>query len=489
MNESRTISWFPSYVDVKSMPRFEIHLEGREAQPYVCVQPGPDDWAKLGEGLRGAHRKLQKIPVSEIVKAIDRTCESWSKRDFPHRVRARADMVAATGFSSEAIDRSIDVELANYRTASLTAALHREFSDPRALDTFTGDEQLNGQSLALGPQITLVLLTGNVPGLAALPLIRVLLVKSAIIAKVASGEPTFAAHFLRSLSEVRSELAEAVAITYWSRDDNVALDGALEQVDGVVAYGGIEACAAIRTRLRPHQRYLEHGHKYSLGIVTQQYLAEKGLTQVARDVAADVSTFNQHACIAPQAYLVEQGEIDTIAFASEVANAMEAYAAECPLGAMSPDDAAALQMRRASAKWDSTNSQVREIWCAPGLDWTVLLDTNLGAGETAGNRVVRIVPVFDTAHILSLLRPISRYLQNVGLGAVGEQFRSLSTELARLGACRISEPGSMSKPSMIWRHDGQSCIAALVRWCDIEMHHEAIPMRAAGSPMLERPHV
>jgi hypothetical protein len=47
----------------------------------------------------------------------------------------------------------------------------------------------------------------------------------------------------------------------------------------------------------------------------------------------------------------------------------------------------------------------------------------------------------------------------------------------------------MFKPSMIWRHDGQSCIAALVRWCDIEMHHEAIPMRAAGSPMLERPHV
>jgi Acyl-CoA reductase (LuxC) len=484
MNQSRTISWFPSHVDVNSMPRFEIHLEGRESRPYVCVQPGPDDWAKLGESLRQAHRKLQRIPVSEIVKAVDRTCESWSKRDFPHRVRARADMAATTGFSPEAIDRSIDVELANYRTASLTAALRREFSDPRALDTFTGDEQLNGQALALGPQITLVLLTGNVPGLAALPLIRALLVKSAVIAKVASGEPTFAAHFLRSLSEVRSELAEAIAITYWSRDDHAALDGALEQVDGVVAYGGVEACAAIRARLRPHQRYVEHGHKYSLGIVTQQYLAENGLTRVARSVAADVSTFNQHACIAPQAYLVEQGEIDPIAFASEVAHAMEAYAAECPLGAMSPDDAAALQMRRASAKWDSTNSRAKAIWSASGLDWTVLLDTDLGAGETAGNRVVRIVPVIDTAHILSLLQPISRYLQNVGLGAAGEQFRSLSTELARLGACRISEPGSMSKPSMIWRHDGHACIAALVRWCDIEMHRETNSTHAAGSPML-----
>jgi len=45
MNESRTISWFPSHVDVKPMPRFEIHLESRETRPYICVQPGPDDWA------------------------------------------------------------------------------------------------------------------------------------------------------------------------------------------------------------------------------------------------------------------------------------------------------------------------------------------------------------------------------------------------------------------------------------------------------------
>ena len=345
-------------------------------------------------------------------------------------------MMASTGFSAEAIDRSIDVELANYRADTLTAALHREFSDPRALDTFTSDEQLNGKTLALGPQITLVLLTGNVPGLAALPLIRALLVKSAVIAKVASGEPTFAAQFVRSLSEVRRELAEAIAITYWSREDNVALDGALEQVDAVVAYGGIEACAAIRARLRPHQRYLEHGHKYSLGIVTQRYLAENGLTAVARKVATDVSTFNQHACIAPQAYLLEQGEIDSISFASAVAKAMEAYAASCPLGTMSSDDAAALQLRRASAQWDTSDRQAREIWvrARAGLDCTARYQPGRGRNCrqlcSSNNSCLRY-----RARSQCSKANIALFAE-CGVGSSREQFRTVSTELARLGACR-----------------------------------------------------
>ena len=42
---------------------------------------------------------------------------------------------------------------------------------------------------------------------------------------------------------------------------------------------------------------------------------------------------------------------------------------------------------------------------------------------------------------------------------------------------------------MIWRHDGHSCIAALVRWCDIEMHREAIPPPAASAPMREMSYV
>jgi hypothetical protein len=25
---------------------------------------------------------------------------------------------------------------------------------------------------------------------------------------------------------------------------------------------------------------------------------------------------------------------------------------------------------------------------------------------------------------------------------------------------------------MMWRHDGEPCVAKLLRWCDIEMHRE-----------------
>jgi hypothetical protein len=112
------------------------------------------------------------------------------------------------------------------------------------------------------------------------------------------------------------------------------------------------------------------------------------------------------------------------------------------------------------------------MWRAQGLDWTVALDNEIGSISGAGNRFLRIVPVASLDQAIQSLRPIARHLQNIGLGACGEKFWRATDELARLGACRVSEPGRMAHPSLMWRHDGEPCIAKLVRWCDVEMHRE-----------------
>jgi len=473
MPELTDITWLPPWASSEVTQGGTV-IATDDGFPWYCsVRPERSVWERLGKGLRGAHETLRAMSVSGIVEAIDETCNRWADRDFVHRARARRDIVAATGFSPEAVDRSLDVELGNYRAETLNRVLRRELGDPTVLDTFREDPELGGFTLAVGPRVTTVVCSGNVPGLPALSIVRALLVKSAVILKVASGEPSFAAHFLRSVAEVNPLLADAVVVTYWPGHDRTALREAVAQADAVIAYGSDTACAAVREHVQPHQCYIEHGHKVSAGVVTQDYLRRTGLDEAADRVADDVSTFNQHACIAPQAYLVERGAIGAHQFAKALARAMARYARTCPLGTVSHAEAAAIQIRRAGAAWGAASMPEGGFWCAPGLDWTVAVASDLTTFSGTGNRMVSVVPVTDLNEAVGLLRPLAPRLQNIGLGAAGAEFWRWSAAIARLGACRISEPGRMATPSVMWRHDGMPCLARMVSWCDIEMHKEA----------------
>lgn len=466
------ISWFPTWVhDELLVPLHAGAARGEATSAWRCMRPRSECWDTVVQGLIRAGDVLRSMPVADIVAAIDRAAERWCDRGWPARIAARDHAVMATGFSPEAVDRSFDVELRNYRAESLWRALRRELGNPAVLDGPCADRELAGATMAIGPRVTLEIFTGNVPGLPALSIVRALMTKSAVIAKVASGEPTFAAQFVRSLADIDARLGDAIAITYWDRDDRVTLDAVLAHVDAVVVYGSDAACAAIRSAVRPDQRLLEHSHKLSVGLLSRAYLLQEGAASVAAAVARDVSMFDQHACIASQAYLVE-GEMDEVhALSIEVAHAMEAYARECPPGRLSRDDAAALQMQRAAADWcAAAGGTARDAWHGENLDWTVILDDDLHTGASSGHRVLRLVPVARMDVAIELLRPYGRYLQNVAVGALDREMPSIVRHLALLGASRICQPGRMADPSMAWRHDGRMCIADLLRWCDIEMH-------------------
>jgi hypothetical protein len=468
MGETHCISWMPRWVATEQLSSFTI-----ATGPWTCQRPHTAQWSGIGDGLRSTQQALRAVPVARIIAAIDCVSRRWLDRKFEPRCRSREQVVMATGFSAEAVERSFDVELRNYQGDFLERTLRRELGTALVLDDFQPDEDLAGSRMAIGPRITLGVFTGNVPGLPALSLVRALLVKSAVIAKVASGEPTFAARFVRTLADVEPLLGDAIMVTYWDRDDAASLRGALSQADAVIAYGSDAACAAIRAQVSPQQRYVEHGHKVSVGILARSYLDAVGVEHAARSVATDVSVFNQHACIAPQTYLVQGDLAAARTMAHGIAAALEQYAHSCPLGTLDASDAATLQLRRTTAAWAAATRPECDLWQAPGLDWTVVLEPSLDAVSGAGNRVLRVVPVRDMQEALQKLRPIAGHLQNIGLGALGSEFWHTAQELARMGACRISEPGAMAEPSMMWRHDGEPCVARLLRWCDIEMHRAA----------------
>ncbi len=453
-----SVSWIPDWSAGATRP-FTLTSGAHE---WHGVRP--TDWAATGAGLRRAHARLRELPVRRIVEAIDVAAGRWAERDFPERRAAVAAVTRVTGMSAETVDRALDAEIGNLRAPSLIAALERELGDPEVLDGFRDG------TTAIGPGVVLAVFSGNVPGLPARSLVRALLVKAALIAKIPAREPSFTAAFLRTLHDVEPVLADAVVATYWDRADDATMSAALAQADAVVAYGSDQACAAIRAKVAPHQLYEEHGHKLSFGIITDAWFRQHGPAEIARRIAADCSDFDQHACLSPQVYLVAAEHARVVA--EHVADAMRRAAVDCPPGTVEPADATVLQHRRLMAEWRAASSFAGEVWAADGLEWTVVLDDALLPLSGAGNRVARIVAVPDPDAAVDLMRPYSAHLQNVGLGAVGDEFRRIAGELARLGASRVTAPGQMSRASMAWRHDGQPRIAGLVRWCDVERHSE-----------------
>ena len=461
------ISWFPPWA--APLPLVNRPLRGERAgSEWSCERPSDHDWPRIAEGLRAANAALRAMPIAEIIRCIDEVAERWSLASFPPRLAARAAVVRATGFSPEAVDLSFDAELRNYRAEALWRTLRRELGDPRMLDGFVPDSELRGSVRAFGPRITLVVCTGNVPGLPALPFVRALLAKSCIIAKVASGEPSFARQFAASLHALEPRLSAAMVVTYWERSETQTLKAVLAHTDAVMAYGSDEACSQLRAMVPPGQRFVEHGHKLSVGLLTRAYLAQSGVQETAARVARDASMFNQHACIAPQAYFVEGSPSEQAAFAEAVAAALRSFAKTCPLGDLEPRDAACLQLSRAEQAFRAAAGQERALWRDDDLQWTVTLEPALGAPRGQGHRYLRLIGVDDPEAAVEMLRPWGSHLQNVALGANSAEALTLANTLAELGATRLCDPGRMADPSMMWRHDGRTCIAELLRFCDVE---------------------
>ncbi|MGC7102120.1 acyl-CoA reductase [Amycolatopsis lurida] len=465
-----TISRLPNWLDPADVDRVEVT---GDALRFAVDRPRTDAWPRVGDGLRRAGAALKRIRTAELVQAVDRAARQWCERDWPPRRRARDLAAATTGMSVESVDRSFDVELRNYRAASLWAALHREFDDPLVLDEPRSTRHFAGRTMAVGPALVCQAMTGNVPGLPALGLVRALLVKSAVVMKVASGEPTFAARFAETLAQVEPRIGDAVLVTYWARDDYVTRDAVLAEADVVIAYGSDEACAALHAATHARQKFVSHDHKLSVGVLSKEFQRTADPGTLAAEVARDASMFDQHACIAPQAYFVE-GDLDAVARLGErVALAMERYAASCPLGHHDPAAVAGRRMRAVEAEFHAARALGRRTWA--GADWLVTVDDGFAGADGTGDRALRLVAVPSLDDVLDQLRPFGTRLQNVAAGVSDGEMPEFAISLARLGATRLCRPGRMPDPSMAWRHDGQPRLAELVRWCDVEMHHWAEP--------------
>jgi hypothetical protein len=377
-------------------------------------------------------------------------------------------LAAATGFSEAMAEHILDGMARDWTADALHALVAAEFGGGEALDGFVAHGR--GRVRALGAPLVLHVFAGNVPGVPVTSLMRASLVKSASLAKTASGEPLLAPLFAKAVHALDPAVGACLAVTTWHGGDEAVEDEAFSAAELAVVYGGADTIRAIRRRAPAQLTLVEHGPKISFGVVGAGVLENEAHARAAAaEVAGAVASFDQHGCVSPQLVYVEAGgAVVPRAFAKMIADELTVAAATLPRGRLDHADAAALRELSASAEFRALRGGDIDFFDA--TDGVVIYDGESPLFEgSCLNRSLRVKPVKALEQVPELAAPFRDVLQSAAICGVAEgRLDVLAEALAAAGVTRITSFGALPWPPSTWHHDGRGPLRELVRMVDFE---------------------
>jgi hypothetical protein len=421
--------------------------------PALTSAQTADIWRHL---LHQRNRVLVKTPVAEIVAAID-AAANVLRGDIDQVVTLVSE---ATAYSAPVVAETLGHMLDDWSKSSLYQLLAAELGDARVLDHAVPDPRIPGKQIAaFGYPRAFHVFAGNVPGVGVTSLIRSLLVKSATLAKTASGEPVLPILFARALQQVAPDIAACIALSYWPHDAE-AQNAALQSADIVVLYGSDVAVTNVRKQMEGlDARIVVHGPRVSFGVV-----GPNAVSETARSVAHAVAAYDQQGCVSPHVVYVVGDRERARRFAHDVAQQLRELDGSHPRGTISPEEAVAIRNARTAAEFSGT----AEVFGSERDRFAVIYDEAPSFEVSCLNRVLYVKPVAagtDVIHVLP--RPV--LLQSAAVaGFPAKEKAELAYALGLAGVSRITSFDRLPWPPMHWHHDGSAPLQELVRWQDIE---------------------
>lgn len=448
--------------------------EGAEQVDVAVPQLTPIQLSALAVQVRtqgGA--QLKAMPLSQVVAAIDRAIARLLNAADPYRLELDSLLPRITGFDAEMVRLGLNAYLKTFRAPQLQRFLAEDFANPKVLDEFQPAAK-GGMVRAFGPELLVHVWAGNVPGLPLWSLVCGLLVKAPAVGKVASAEPLFAALFARLLAEVEPRLACALAIVWFKGGDTASERALFAKSDVVLAYGGNATLAALREQVPVTTRFLPHGHKLSVGLVSAAALDAQGLSALARSAALDVVRYEQQGCYSPHTFYVARGgRVSPHEFAQALAGQLASLQHKFERRKLTLEEAASVTAWRQRQEMQSYVSAAVQVLGDADAPWAVAYADAAGPLQPCAlNRTVQVQAVgalHDTVPLLAAQREV---LQTVGIAAAPQELHALAGPLGEAGATRLCALGRMTAPEAGWHHDGRFSLLDLVRMVELEQSAE-----------------
>ena len=448
-----------------------IHTKVQKDITINFLKITPEEIRKIAKYLKQRGREsLKKIPIEKIIDVIDKASTLWMEKKFLQRTRCIDGLTKILPFSRQMIELSLDEEMGSSLKAHLELALKNEFGKREFLDGFSYNSFSKGYTYCKGPELTGGIFSANIPGLPHLTVIRALLVKSPCLGRLSQIEPLFLPLYMETVAGIDRDIGNALACLYFPHEDRALLEAFYNSIDFLIAYGGIESINQIKEDIPKNLKAIFHEHKLGFGVIDRTYLASDKVKGLAMDVAFDATIFDQFACLAPHIYFLETGgEIGAKEFAKMVFNALAELEKKYPSAAISPEELGTTRMIIEELQIKKALGEEIEILFPEGkLNYVVVVQSCKKFEVSPLKRFLRIVPVSKIDDVFNYLETINGFLQNCGCAIDEKRKWDFYKNLAKMGVSRISRPGLMGTPSMIWHHDGVSCLSAMCSFTDVE---------------------
>lgn len=413
--------------------------------------------------LEQARAALQRMPLAERLAAVSHTLALWTAVDSPFRRELAEALGAATPFHPQTVAEGLESALRAWDPERFLACCHEELapvvSEPAAR---------RGQRAIAPFDWTAVLAGGTIPMPTLLSGLLPLVGGSPVLLRETSKDPVSGSLLKRSLARVHPDLARAFEPIAFPIEDEAALAPLLE-APCVVATGSDETISQIGRRLRPTQRFVAYGHRFSIAILGGGGVRDpEQLAVLATNLALDVARWDQSGCLSPaMVYLLDVAPEDRRRLATALADALERIARALPRGEV-PMEARAMQVQqRDEARMRAASG--RDLLVLDRASALVILEDEIRARPAPLHRFLRLLPAANLPELLRALEPFRGQLSSVALAGLDpEQSEALASTLAALGISRITRPGRLQTPPVDWPHDGLPLLLPMLRFLQRE---------------------
>lgn len=451
---------------------YEIFKEKINNVSLLNIKLNDTFFKKINEFYENAFNILLNYSINNIIKDIDLVSKLFLDTKYEDRILAIDNISKITNFSKESVTKSIDLEFTSSLKDDIELALKDEFNTIEILDNFVLDESKKRLKHVIANGPIFAVTSANIPALPHLSIMRAFLTKNPIIVKTSYKEPIFTPLYMEAFKKINSPLADcAIVLCYESK--NIELTKKLiETVNIIIAYGGVKTEKFFFENVKHPKKLIMHSHKLGFGIIGEGFTLNKTdyeIEKLANLVANDVATFEQQACLAPHVYFYcTKNNIPTETFIQKLILAFERYEEILPYTNLSEN------MKFERNNFINSlyfNDDVIEIYKTKSKN-SIIVDTKFKSFPISLlNRMLFIIRFEKLQEVINILKPISKFLQNVALCVKKDEENIWFNALSKLNVSRICNAGEMPSPTMMWHHDGLCTLKELVRFCDVEKYN------------------
>jgi hypothetical protein len=421
---------------------------------------------------------LLNMGIANIIDTIDKVTDQWMNPEYTRRKFALDILPKVTGFSVQMLETlgfGHMLRLLKKYNIPITGKLQhknfKEFTEHHdGLIKAYGEAQVTHTNYE--PEIIGHICAGNILGIAAIEMVIDKLVDAATWVKVPTEEPVFGALYAKSIEDIDPQLASTIAVLPYESRDSKVQDFLFSKSDIVRATGGEQARKNLTELAEKHKIPIAgHWHKFSFITIARDYLDVRA-SNIAELVSLDVTAWDQQGCFSPQEIFIETGgDVSPKEFAELLAKEMETTSIALPKGVNS-GKMMVLEGYHQYLKKEMMGEPVK-LFPSSTHQWLVIYDGNKPTFEPSPLfRVIKVKPVNDIMEIVTLIKPLGRFLQTVGVAIPNDRIIPFADAIGEIGATNIRTISNMTLQKSWEPWDGRFPLQELfeldnIRWVSI----------------------